>query len=166
MTADTQPGMVNSGCPGSRSRHTTSPNSDRLRLIRNRTKVDFPMPFPPHTTVHTASSTHTSMSLRKQQGHHTPLNNIYIYIYIYIYACTCTHNNARHTYLPSNELGYIEHIFSLFHKRSPPPRIPCTSSTSHVQNKFLGTEIFPLVPKHGDTILTEEIPLCFINYVP
>jgi len=62
MTADTQPGMVNSGCPGSRSRHTTSPNTGRLRLTRNRTKVDFPMPFPPQITVHTASSTHKSMS--------------------------------------------------------------------------------------------------------
>lgn len=88
-----------------------------------------------------------------------------------LYICACmrahTHINARHTYLPSNELGYVEHIFSLFLKRSPPPLwISCTSSISHVENKFLRTEIFPLVPKHDITILTEEITLCFINYVP
>ena len=86
MTADTQPGTVNSGCPGSRSRHTTSPNTGRLRLTRNRMKVDFPMPFPPHTTVHTASSTHTSMSHRKQHGHHIPLNCIYTYIHTHSYT--------------------------------------------------------------------------------
>lgn len=156
MTADTQPGMVNSGCPGSRSRHTTSPNTGRLRLTRNRMKVDFPMPFPPHTTVHTASSTHTSMSQRKQHGHHIPLNCIYTYIY------TQTHSNAGHIYiyLAMNQVMQNTHFhcFSI-----SPPWISCTSSTSHVENKCLRTEIFPLVPKHGDTILTEDIPLCFIN---
>jgi len=55
MTADTQPGMVNSGCPGSKSKHNTSPNTGRLRLTRNRRKVDLPTPYPPHTTVHAAS---------------------------------------------------------------------------------------------------------------
>jgi hypothetical protein len=58
MTADTQPGMVNSGCPGSKSKHKTCPNTGRLRLTRNRRKVDFPTPFPPHTTVQ-AGSRHT-----------------------------------------------------------------------------------------------------------
>jgi len=54
-----------------------------------------------------------------QQEQHTPLNNIHIYMQVRVRTHTHTHSNARHTNLPSNELGYIEHIFSLFLKRSP-----------------------------------------------
>lgn len=60
MTADTQPGMVNSGWPGSKSKHNTSPNNGRLRFTRNLTKVDLPTPLPPHITVRADSSTHRS----------------------------------------------------------------------------------------------------------